>query len=544
MDQIAIPGDDIHYDLMRESEPPDTPKWELLASLLGKTQHLVELNYAVVDMFPQDLLKALHQHHPACRLNLHAFRLKSINSPQFEPCEMDLIRSPCLHGVRYRYREPEEDDTIASSYEEKLYKIMSIAPNVKHFYAGIPDPLEWCPPGAIPKAEGLDPSIKACNMGTLKSLSLRCRSLREETLQKASLHTDFSKLESLNLDYVRSICLPRAIASTHSFRALRKMSVVLSHDLNIGAMHLMFESINPLTHLELRSSLFSSDFERILMRHGPTLQGLLLLPEPTYPRLWTPMMPEGSCANQVLQYAKLCPHLRSLHMETRRTTGDDDEIRLYEAYGQFPCLENLTLDMECSIPPDRSYDPKIVGTKMAAVASKAFNTTLDPVICHAIWLTITSKQKSSRLRKLELNPHGRRIVDGGGPDLDILSIAYDHMRSYILREESFDKQELPAVVEVDGHGPYSGRRYTERLPTRSGQLEALRQVDHAFETAAVDSYAANDYVLYPAWRSEWLAFPLQRLAMALLDNKGKRSRPGGASEAEDERETKLPRIAQ
>ena len=106
----------------------------------------------------------------------------------------------------------------------------------------------------------------------------------------------------------------------------------------------------------IRSTLGPSLIEKILMRHGPTLQGLVLLPGPGYDPLWAGL-PKGGCAKHVLRYAKLCARLRKLHIETQRTAGSEDEIRLYEAYGQFPSLESLTLDMECAIPPRAINEP-------------------------------------------------------------------------------------------------------------------------------------------------------------------------------------------
>lgn len=147
-------------------------------------------------------------------------------------------------------------------------------------------------------------------MGRLKSLSLRFGQEKREVLDEASRHTDFSKLESPDLHSIIDDNIPRALASTYSFRGLQNLSVTIANSLSEGVVKLMFESINPLTYLKIKSHLGPSIIEKILMRHGPTLQGLALLPGP-YSHL-SDRTPKGGCSTQVLRYAKLCPRLRNL----------------------------------------------------------------------------------------------------------------------------------------------------------------------------------------------------------------------------------------
>lgn len=533
MGEIPFPEDDPHFGPVAESltecDGFATPKWELLVSLLGKMQHLVELNYAVANMFPQALLKALHQHHPACKLNIHAFCLTSLMSPLWDACEMALIQSPCLHGIRFS-PWTESKGTGLETYIETIYRIMSIAPNLKHFYVDI-DQSHYPLFKAIPKGKGLDSSVTTFKMGKLKSLSLRFGQAKKKILDEASRHTDFSELQSLDLDSIIGDDIPRAIASTYSFRNLQNLSVIIDNSLSEGVAELMFESINPLTYLKIKSCLDPSIIEKILMRHGPTLQGLVLLPGP-YNCLSTGA-PKGGCSTQVLRYAKLCPRLRNLLIETQRTAGSEDEIRLYEAYGQFPSLEFLALDMECAIPYKQLNDRERI--EMPAVAETAFSLTLDPALCLAIWDRISSTQKSGRLRKLELYPQTRRSLPSIRTDPQVFITASSLKRSYLVRRRIFDKQELPIIIEIDAasHLPLNSPNKPLRRPL---WFEALPQVDFVFGTVA-----ERMYPLYSNWRSEWLMRPLQRLAVDLLAKRCKRTHEAGDSE----RETKRPRsIAQ
>ncbi|KAJ5425367.1 hypothetical protein N7465_000437 [Penicillium sp. CMV-2018d] len=459
MDQIPFPEDDLHFGPVTgsptECDGLATLKWELLVSLLGKIQHLVELNYAVVNMFPQALLKALHQHHPQCRLNIHAFPLTSLFPPLFDVCEMDLIQSPCLHGIRFSPWVESEDTGPETLDAESIYRIMSIAPNLKHFCVDFEES-DYPLSKPISKGQGLNSSTTAFNMGKLKSLSLRFGQSKQKILH-----------ESLDLDYINDYGIPRAIASTYSFRDLQNLSVVLSNSLSNGATEVMSESINPLTCLKIRSTLGPRLIEKILMRHGPTLQGLVLLPGPGYDPLWAGL-PKGGCSKQVLRYAKLCPRLRKLHIETQRAAGI-----VNEAYGQFPSLESLALDMECAIPPEQSTNPG--RAEMPAVAEIAFNLTLDPALCLAIWDRIATTQRSGRLRKLKLHPYARRSQPCR-TDSKIVGMVLSQKRSYLVRRRIFDKQELPIIVEINAAGclPLNSVKRPSRRPL---WFEALPQVN-------------------------------------------------------------------
>lgn len=527
MGDIPFPEHDPHFNPVTERLAEGhffaTPKWELIASLLGKIRHLVELNYAVANTFPRALLEALHQYHPTCKLNIHAFCLTNLMS--LDASEMDLIQSPCLHGIRFS-PWTKSNDTRPDTYTETIYRIMSIAPNLKHFYVDISQshyPLSK----ATPKGKGLDSSVAAFKMGKIKSLSLRFGRQKRKILHEASRHTDFSELQSLDLDSVIDDDIPRALASTYSFRNLQNLSVTIDNSLSEEVAELMFTSINPLSYVNIKSHLGPSIIEKILTHHGPTLQGLVLLPGP-YARL-SAWPPKGGCSTQVLRYAKLCPRLRKLRIETQRTAGGEDEIRLYEVYGQFPSLEFLALDMECTISYQQSNDPKIFG--MPAVAEIAFSLILDPALCLAIWDRISSTQKSGRLRKLELCPQTRRKLPSRCIDPQALHTASSLKRSYLVRRRVFDKQELPIIIEIDAasHLPLNSPNKPLRRPL---WFEAIPQLDFAFGTVERPMYP-----LYSNWRSEWLMRPLQRLAVDLLTKRRKRTCEAGDSQ----RETKQPR---
>ncbi|KAJ5463007.1 hypothetical protein N7475_007951 [Penicillium sp. IBT 31633x] len=541
MDISPFPRNDLNFAPQTERMTEQcigrlaAPKWRLLVSLLSKLQHLVELNYALRNPFPRSWLKALHQYHPACRLNIHTFCPKSLMSLLDDPCETNLIQSPCLHAIHFiprclhtrspcgRFKSRYTENRVSPA--ELFKRLMSTAPNLKHVYFGVDMP-GFDVSKTVSKQSELDLPISTAAIGQLKSLTLRVWK-KGDMLNDASEYTDFTKLQSLDFGHIDSDFVPGAIVSQKLFPNLQSLSIVIGNSLSEHTTQSMFELINPLIYLKIRSYLGPSLIEKILIHHGPTLQELVLLPR-TGSGVAPAVMPVGGCPEQVLRYAELCPRLRNLHIETQRQYGTKNEIQLYKAYGRFPSLEILALDMECTLFSVRTNDQEDLN--MAEMAGIVFNLTLDPALCLAIWDTIASSQKSGRLRKLQLFPHQRRSQMSLPVHDAVLRVAYSLKRSYLVRRRIFDNHELPTVIEIDP-GRYS---LTDRLdkPTRRPfWFEALPHVDYAFSTAGDELYP-----FYPNWRSHWLSLPLQRLAVDLLTNRRKRARDG-----DSQRETKIPR---
>ncbi|TDZ13432.1 hypothetical protein C8035_v004456 [Colletotrichum spinosum] len=90
-------------------EPVDEEYWRPVADLLEKLSGLRDLLYDFEVQFPPCLLRVLHDHHPACRLRIRNFHLRSLSSPSLDPYEKALVSSPCLYGIHLS-NEPFADD--------------------------------------------------------------------------------------------------------------------------------------------------------------------------------------------------------------------------------------------------------------------------------------------------------------------------------------------------------------------------------------------------------------------------------------------------
>lgn len=104
--------------------------WAPLTSLITKFQFLTELNYNCINQFPSSLLEALHRYQPLCRLNLNKFRFLSLTDSKTDPYELELIRSPCLHGLTFRHVMRNSNGRLDYN-EEAVMKTVTIAPNLK-----------------------------------------------------------------------------------------------------------------------------------------------------------------------------------------------------------------------------------------------------------------------------------------------------------------------------------------------------------------------------------------------------------------------------
>lgn len=185
--------------------------WEPLASLIARLEHLAELNYACVNQFPPCLLKALHQHHPACRLNLHTFRFRSLRKSETDPYEIELISSPCLHSVTVRHFCHYDSNGDPDYNQDAVLWAVTIAPNLKHVKlqcCRFPPSPEGNMPVPIRKQprqpwQGFIPPVDTYRIGRLISLSLQGMVITEQSLEQWSRHTDLSRLQALALGRFR-----------------------------------------------------------------------------------------------------------------------------------------------------------------------------------------------------------------------------------------------------------------------------------------------------------------------------------------------------
>lgn len=504
--------------------------WVPLVRLVSKLQYLVELNYACVNQFPSGLLEALHRYHTSCRLNLNWFRFHSLNNAETDPRELELIRSPCLHGLTTRH-VVRDSDGIDDYNEDAIMETVGIAPNLREVRlyfclahetgANVrrrftPKERPW--KGFIPPFPSEDPPRK----GNLTSLSLsRIICLTENRLDQWSLLTDLSKLQSLSMGRINWPSPLIRATEMGAFKSLEKLAIRLEMSLEAGqsqpVIEMFFESLRPLKTLRLHGMMDMKLVQTILERHGPSMQELLI--HPRWGGIRYDIKPMALSSTDISTLAKCCPLVRELSLIINRSMSDRHEVACYRALGEFQLLEKLSLELDCSVSrmewSDRLLDEfdKQVYTCISGREILNFhmrdafvNTAVDEKLAQSIWDVVTTSQsQSGRLSSLEIRP-----CQSGISSFKRLSCSKwrQMSRCFKVTGGGWGRAGVPLeIVEI-------GKETRERVDRRVRRNEALyiEKWGH-LDWASVRQEAIMQRIWpsktgSPDWRRDWSSWPL------------------------------------
>lgn len=121
------------------NELDDDHIWAPLAALVRKLSALKDLQFACSSPFPRCLLEALHEKPFICRLWIRNFYLHSaLKGPDrsLDGPELELAKSPCLHGIRCWYNNFDENDPPFDGWENTtnasvMGHLTRLSPNLK-----------------------------------------------------------------------------------------------------------------------------------------------------------------------------------------------------------------------------------------------------------------------------------------------------------------------------------------------------------------------------------------------------------------------------
>lgn len=516
-----------------DDEPSEASRsWKPLALLIARLKRLTELNYACVNQFPPCLLQALHEHHPACRLNLHNFRFRSLREPNTDPYEMELIRSPCLHSVCVKHVT--RDSNGHEDYnEDAIFQAVAIAPNLKHvkLLRCIPHRTSALREVAhIPRRpwKGFVPPVNTDRVGNLTSLSFsHLMVTTEEKLEQWSRYTDLSKLQALAFGSPWTSDVLMKAATMAPFKSLERLSIWLeptSQDANFQlATEMFFESLNPLKTLRLHGEMDASLVSKILERHGSALRELMLDP---YGIKFMDL--------DISSFGESCPLVEELHLPVKRTKSDRRETRCYEAIGKFPSLEKLFLRLECSdmwrqdLPSADEYEEeldnfhrqptiprnsRVFGMNNEEpllnfhVRDALINSAVDEQLARSIWDRIAANQPSGRLSSATIAPRGGDFFGNATAPFELV-IRVEHMeRSYLITKRASSSSSSQVEVVEMGREERESRDRTQRqtVKTLEGWGCQLYEDDvHlVFQRIWPPKPGSRD------WRDDWSSWPLQ-----------------------------------
>ncbi|KAK2761621.1 hypothetical protein FQN54_001449 [Arachnomyces sp. PD_36] len=514
------------YDLLdtETEESRILEAWEPLASLIMKLQFLVELNYACLNQFPSNLLEALHQYQPRCKLNLKIFRFHGL--PEISSSELKLIRSPCLHEltVRYSLRDTNGREDFN---DEAIMEIAAIAPNIKVIKLQYCHPMSSSPIHGRRLApregswKGFMPSLsleeKSRSKGNLSCLLLPLIMFppTENTLSQWGPVTDLSKLRSLNTGRMgQPSDLTRAL-EIGPFKSLKKLSINLFLSYEEAhvrfAIESFFENLGPLTTLRLTGTMDMALVHAILERQGPSLQELSVL---HYQGEMT------ITAADISSFAQCCPQIRELGLIIERSTGDRHETACYEALSKFRWLEKLSLELDCLDPDltlqnvnaieeslDDFYNQMYITANAYAIRNvqvrdMIVNAAVDEKLARSIWGVVTSRRH--RLSYLKVKTRGVnnfRILSSHRFKISDITREFE-----ITRESWRSDHDSIKVVETGGN---SKRDDDEKQRQHDAQMLSIERSDRE-EITCEDEIMERiwpESVENPGWRY-WSSWPL------------------------------------
>jgi hypothetical protein len=448
--------------------------WQPLVKLLASLNRLEDLNYAVANNFPSCLLQALHQYHITCRLSIWSMQnvdpdlhsSGSIQVPQLpessDPFKIELFRSPCLRSIEiYFPRGNDVSGPIPVPVEQDaLIPLITLPPNLRHLkvsssYGNGPRILE-----SNQKFDSFMTLFNSSLASPSRLTSFTCSksvSGGESVMTNWGRYFDFSNLRALDVGRISNVS-----ETVNLFSRLRKLERVLINlddltkrpdqpqiQFQEADFWSIFSSLNPLKYLRIRGLRLKSALHAVLEYHGESLRGLSLEPDR---RLYSNELHRYHSYlplvhDDILNLANNAPYIRDLRLTIERSKGNHNEWLLYEAFGAFPRLQNLTLDLHCKprpseIPPMiNPRDPSYPATHMPELEEALINAAMDETITTEIWNIVYSKQQTKNLRNLHLVPIGWDLFTHTERE-----ILFELSRSFFISKNSpeFD----PEIVEI------------------------------------------------------------------------------------------------
>ncbi|KAL2857297.1 hypothetical protein BJY01DRAFT_137535 [Aspergillus pseudoustus] len=469
------------------------PSWQPLVDLIAMFYRLVELNYALADMFPRSLGEAVRNYHPDCNLNIWNGYLPNETSSLSQRLTPNALAS--LNPRSFVAVCPAQNLVTSNDiYTNLLRQILpglSACLNLKHLT------IHWGNSTLnglyeeIVQAWGSHPQ-STCPV-QLRSLTLQGSTPLTNVLYAMARLFDLSDLSSLDLTALSNPYIIRE--ASLRLKRLRALYVSMDPDFSLNAprdnqetVHAIL-SMNPLQFLCLRGVRKESTLHEILAAHGSTLRGLILevVQYGSSPNGFF-SHPEMNQAN-ISKIAGLCPNLQELRLPLKRTMGDRFECVKYRTLGEFSQLRTLVIDLMCD---PRHQDPfERVLSMTGRIKSALINAATDRHLVESIWNVIFSAQPSKRLRQLSCIHTGSACYPWP-QEWVMLHLA----QSFLVRRHDFDTIQPVEILPIGNKSVALRMEEKYRTGHRSGMESTLRKI---FDE------------LWPGegpWETRWRSFPL------------------------------------
>lgn len=504
---------DLRYD-RDEPFPPvgeeENKAWLPVAGLISLLSHIGDLVYTPNYMLPPCLLRALHKHHPQCRLHIYRFRFKSLHEPTVDPQELDIATSPCLHSitVRHVFRDSgDRDDWNIEAYHRLVTRMAPNLKKIRTLFCSNRYPLRSSSVAPRKPWLGVFQDEGVPSPGSLESLSLHGMPfLNQPFMDRLAGSIDFSHLRVLDVRFASGPMLSWALENV-TLPNLKKLRLHLrGSETAISSCLAFFSRIPPLELLDY-SGEPDEVFDCILHKHGPSLLSLSLDlgSELDFPA--------------VRKLQRECPRLESLRISIKRSLSDETEVSVYRALGKMRHLTELSLTLDCtdhdaprqtvlSQPPYNDFDDPFDRitwqtnplVKFGHVRIALLNSALDEALARSIWEVINESKEKRPLQSLKLQPSGGNSF--GRLAGDMCEVIRCLSRSYSLERSLRDDEVGVRIRELDKRAREAkcSRHALEKPgdePAGKVAMRVFRQIWPKKEGSA-------------SWHNDWSSLPLRK----------------------------------
>lgn len=318
--------------------------WLILANLITSLVTLSDLIYDCGNQFSPCLLRALHAHHPTCRLHLESFHLVSLVDAEPDAHEVALGTSPCLYRLHASCGLVKADYVRDFTHDAIMELVSGLAPNLKEVS------ISWRRPKATLRTP-TSPANACKSLILQKNQALRIGALHalEETrddLSRWAKVTDFSVLRVLKLcKCTVSLQTLQYLANCH-LSSLEELYFNTSYlydapELYDGAIADMLRHLPPLTRFSLTGHVGGLTFYTIISHHHSELQGLQL--DITAFHITNIILRD----REIEMIRDTCLKLQDLTVTIARS-GDVHELAVYQALGSMKTLRHLSIRLDAS----------------------------------------------------------------------------------------------------------------------------------------------------------------------------------------------------
>lgn len=515
-------------------------EWLLLARLLKKIPNLGDVVYACTHRIPPCLLAAFNRR-PNTRLHIHTFNLDDFADRRClthdDDTEYLAPLWPCLHSIVVLHTENDYYRNVNNPGGTALSNIRIAAPRLRHVRVArcpLPSSAECIHRPPVAGGMWYNANRESIRLPPTHAMSgQHVHNLILDMFDFRDSRTEFFPLHSLEIqEHVKVDVIQKLtqISKEGGLRSIHTLALWMTHtDVTQPsideAASLLLETVPPLKDLKLIGPVANRTFAMILSHHGETLRKLQFIPTCKYLEYNSLYFVSPF---DIHELSKRCLKLEQVELRTRRTQGDEKEMKFYHALGTLRRLKKIILHLDCS-PPKPSGSKRLTWYKRAElhIRESLVNCAIDSTLAQSIFLAMfptgnttttatTTTTIYQQVPTLELQPLVDGSVDGLMHNIEFYCMLYNMAKCWAVsvRRDASDNTGKGLATETEiGTGPKTetGMRIREiQKPLMADLKPDLRMYYGGdwYERAWTELWPPKNEDDKRAWWDKWWSFPL------------------------------------